>query len=168
MQKRVQKSEFLETHSTTDKRKTDSEFKESVSDVLLLKESLARQDKRLVELQHQLSEVLSLKGRIEAERLELTPGKLQSLERRVEEVVRVCEERNMEVSRKTGHTLREFAGDVAQSKESEKEIRAMVVRGTPEVKQVGTFGYDKSMPLNGIIAHLTRECRGKVCDKGIV
>lgn len=74
----------------------------------------------------------------------------------------------MEVSRKTGHLHKELADDVAQLKESEKEIRAMVVCGTPAVSQVGKFVYDKSMPLNGIIAHLTRECRGKVCDKGIV
>ena len=128
-------------------------MRESVHDVLLLKESLARQDNRLVELQRQLSEVLSWKKRNEAETPGLTPGKFQTLERRVEEVVRVCEERSMEVSRKTGHLLKELADDVAQLKESEKEIRAIVVCGTPAVRQVGKFVYDKSMPLNGIIAH---------------
>ena len=61
----------------------------------------------------------------------------------------------MEVSRKTGHLLKELADDVAQLKESEKEIRAIVVCGTPAVRQVGKFVYDKSMPLNGIIERVS-------------
>ena len=38
----------------------------------------------------------------------------------------------------------------------------------PTLRQRGEFVYDSSKPLEGVIAHLTRECGGNVCDEGIV
>ena len=37
-----------------------------------------------------------------------------------------------------------------------------------QAQVVSTFVYNKAKPLNGIIAHLTRECGGNVHDKGVV
>ena len=94
-------------------------------EILQLKERVTRQDNRLTELERQLNDVLSWKRKVES-----VSGEFQALERKVEEIARVCEERNEETSRKADQALKEcakqhdreeLAGDLAHLKENEKE-----------------------------------------------
>lgn len=91
---------------------------------LQLKERVTRQDKRLTEVQHQLNELLIWKRAMESEMREFP-----SLERKIEEVARLCEERHVQALRKTERDLQEFAKqrdldtlaqDLAQLKQTEK------------------------------------------------
>ena len=119
-------------------------------------------------------------------------GQIQSLERKVGEVARVCEERNVELSQKMGQALlecgkrlEELIRDVAQLKENEKKAAtkppvtapatapaiAPVAQAKPALPTLGKtreFVYRSSKPLRGVIAYLTRECGGNVHDRGIV
>ena len=153
-----------------------------LKEFLQLKERVTRHEKRLTELERQLSEVLSWKANAES-----VSRKFQSLERKVEEAARVCEERNVEASQKTERALKEFAKqsdleklarDVAHLKESEKKTATKLpaktgpARTTPAksatLGKTREFVYNDSKKLDGVIAHLTRECGGNVHDKGIV
>ena len=122
---------------------------------------------------------------------------VQSLERKVDAVARVCQERSVEASRKTERAVNEcakrcdleaLARNVSQLKESEskqdKEIRALAgklsakdeaptredkspVKPATPAKRT-EFICDKSKEFEGIIAHLTRKCGGNVHSEGIV
>ena len=157
-----------------------------LKEFLQLKERVKRQDKRLTEIEHQLSEVLSWKRKTESEMPKSVSSELESLEKKVEEVARVCEERNIEVSKKTEQLLREcakqsdleeLAPGLAQLKESEKKVapKPQPARpiDSPMLRRVGEFVYksgllSKKKLFDGIIAHLTRKCDDNVHDKGIV
>ena len=139
-----------------------------LQEFLQLKERVARQDKHLSEIQRQLSELLTWKRKAESQMRETVSHQFQSLEGRIEGMVRACEERNMESSRKMDKALKEcakrndieaLARDVAQLKENMK-------KGALTWRQ--EFIYDESKKLDGVIAHLTRECGGNVHDRGIV
>ena len=107
---------------------------------------------------------------------------VQPLEKKVEDVSRVREERNVEASQKTGPALKEraklsdreeLAGDLAHLKENEKKTatKSPAAPSKPAPPAPGNrreFVYDSAKPLKGVIAHLTRECGGNVRDKGIV
>ena len=106
-----------------------------LQEFLRLKEHVTRQDKRFLELERQLNEVLSWKRKAES-----VSREFQSLERKVEEVARVCEERNVEASRKTEQALREcakqrdleeLARDLAQLKDNEKGVRTESIARKP-------------------------------------
>ena len=96
-----------------------------LKEFLQLKERVTRQEKRLTELEHQFNKVLTWKGKAES-----VSHEFQSLERKVEEVARVCEERNVEALQKAERALRkcanqrdleELAPDLAQLKENGKK-----------------------------------------------
>lgn len=103
-----------------------------IKEFLLLKERVTRQDKRLIEMKRQLNELLSWKRKTESELGDAASHQFRSLEKKIVEVVHVCEERNVETSRAIEQMRRECAKqsdleeltcDVAVLKENEKHIR---------------------------------------------
>ena len=144
------------------------------SDYVDIKERVTRQDKLLAEIQRQFKEILNWKNKNDS-----LLRQLESLERRFDELARttdVSAVRNRESSRKMEHALQEcvkrsdFEKLMAHLKERETEsmTNSRTIRVTPSTKQKGEFVCDASNLLEGIIAHLTRECGGNVHDKGIV
>ena len=121
-------------------RGRESDLKE----FLQLKELVMRQQKCLIEVQGQLKEVLSWKRKAEFATQESVSRQFQSLERKVEDLKRVCEERNVKASRETEQALRQcakqsdlekLARNVAQLKENENGRAAKSpVNAEPEVQ----------------------------------
>ena len=141
-------------------------------DFLSLKERVAGHDKRLLEIQRQLHELLTWKRKTEPEMRDSISRQFHILETKVDEVARLCDQRNIEITQKTEESLKEcvkqsdfesLVRDVTQLKESEKKTPAR-----PTLTHTRQFICYESSPLNGIISHLTRECGGNVDDKGIV
>ena len=117
-------------------------------DVLL--EELQR---RVLELESQLQEVRALPQRVETveQRLEATERAVAEVQRR--DVSEDIESLKREVRERA--SAMEISEEVSRLKEAEAPNgREFVYRGPPE--------------LDGIIAHLTRECGGNVHKKGVV
>ena len=117
-------------------------------DVLL--EELQR---RVLELESQLQEVRALPQRVETveQRLEATERAVAEVQRR--DVSEDIESLKREVRERA--SAMEISDEVSRLKEAEApDGREFVYRGAPE--------------LDGIIAHLTRECGGNVHEKGVV
>ena len=64
----------------------------------MIKESVTRHDKLLVGLQQQLNQLLTWKRKVESAMQENASRQVESLERKVLEVARACEERNEQVN----------------------------------------------------------------------
>ena len=92
----------------------------------------------------------------------LTPDqgadKVEAMERLVGDVEQIKKEVS---ERANAANVEQLKQEVALLKESEQRF----VEG---LRTMGHFLYDSTKPLNGIIAHLTRECGCNVCDKGVV
>ena len=125
--------------------------------------------RRALELETQLQEFRALTQKVEAveRRLDATARALDELQHRgasddVESLRREMRALSDEVSR-----LRELEAKRATTPQAP---RAEVVAPTPKptTPARNEFAYDPSRPLDGIIAHLTRECGGNVHDKGVV
>ena len=101
-----------------------------LKELFQLREYVKRQDKLLAELQHQVHELLSWKRTMES-----VSRQFESLERKVDDVARVCENRCIEFSQKTDRALKalakrsdleKLARDVEQLKARESPMRIFV------------------------------------------
>ena len=111
----------------------------NVKEFLLLNERITRHDKRLAEIQRQLNDILSWKLKTEAEIQESVLRQLQSLERKIEKVAGVCEERHVEVSswkRKTKSEIQESVSRQFHSLERKiEEVAQLCERGNVEASR---------------------------------
>ena len=160
-------------------------LKHRVDDHEVLLDQLRQQIKTYEQLfedvHRRLGEFASEKMKSETEMRDSVSRQIQSLERKIEEVGRVCEERNVEVVRTVEQAIKEcpkqsdldsLALEIEQLKRSEKEIRVrpeeMTTRAEVATEKTGREFVCRSKKLDGIIAHLTRECGRNVHDAGIV
>ena len=142
-----------------------------------LRDILARHEDMFDALQRQRDEDMNEKRKTDLEMREFIARQFKSLERRIEETERVCDEQNVDISRKMKDSFNEcakrsdlekLAEELAQLKEIEKETHVVEKQHPLTVTQPQLFVCDLSKPHMGIIAHLTFECGGNVYDKGIV
>ena len=124
---------------------------------------LEKLERRVMELERQLQEVRAVPQRVEA------------VERRLEEIQR--NDVREDVARlKTDVMERAMAADVMSLSEEVSRLKAAARRfAASEQESLGAheqagvpFVYNSSKPLNGIIAHLTKEHGGNVHEKGVV
>ena len=137
-------------------REFDTHQYVTVDRVLLLEERVARHDKLLVQLQHQLSQLLIDKKNTET-KMQESAKKYQALENKVEETKTGCEKRISETSRIMAQSLSECAkqcqlsallAEVAQLKTRESQFEGRTVHAlTLRPKQLV---YNGSNKLNGI------------------
>ena len=148
-------------------------------EVLLLKERVMRQEKRLTEMQHQLNELLTWKRQTESQaRAPVSRPEFQTLERKVEEMARACEDQNTQTlrvmerainTRAKQSDLEELAGGLTRLKESMTPPEpTRVAPAAPVSTRTLEFVCRDSTKLKGMIAHLSNWCRGNVHKRQIV
>ena len=137
----------------------------TISDRMTRGRNLSVQDAKMEQMQEQIQDLerkfCALQRQVQSS-VALTPDqgadKVKVMEGLVGDVEQIKKEVNKGANAANVEQLKQ---EVALLKESEQRFVA-------GLRTMGHFLYDSAKPLNGIIAHLTREYGGNVADKGVV